>query len=839
MLLFRSSVRYVLRQRWLAALSILGVALGVAVIVAVDIANTAAQRSFLAANEIINGRTTHRLVAGPNGVDENLYTRLRVEAGIRNIAPVVIGEVESQRAGDAHFRLLGIDVFAERAFRTFTQTGPAESVSTSLLATRNAVLIAPNTASRFGIGVGDTLPIAAGDTRANLTVVGILQPNDDIQRTIVASLLVVDIATAQILLGMENRISYIDVIAADASALDEIRAALPSAVEIVTAASAGNAQREMTRAFEINLTALSLLALLIGLFLIYNAVTFSVIRRRVQLGVLCTLGVSRVQIFTTIITEAGLIGIIATGFGIVAGIALANGLVELISRTISDLYFSIDVAELPVPLLTVAKAAGAGILATIVVACIPAWEATRTAPASALRRSVIERQTHRGSRIAVKLGLVLMAVGGVLLSIAPRSLVMGFAGLFFLVIGYAVMTPQLMVWLLDLARYGIGALFGLPGRLAVRGLVAALSRTGMAVAALTVASAAAIGVGVMIASFRDSVNDWLTARLLADVYVAASGGPSRRLDPDLVQQLTALPGVTSAALGRWATIESEGARVELFAIDIGRTEFARFEFTGRDSSAVWPEFQRTDSVIVSEPYAYRHRIGAGDSIALRTGRGERDFTVVGVYFDYAADGGVVAMHRQTYLEHWQDPALTSVTLYLSPGVAADSVIDTIRGWPSVPKSLRVRSAQQLRDASLRVFDRTFSVTNVLRALALIVAAVGILAALMSIQLERSKEFALLRVVGMTPAQLFRLIAIETGIMGAVAAVLSIPIGMLLAWVLVRVINRRSFGWSIEMSIAPEVIAQTVLLAIAVALLAAVYPALRGAGVQPALALREE
>ena len=343
----------------------------------------------------------------------------------------------------------------------------------------------------------------------------------------------------------------------------------------------------------------------------------------------------------------------------------------------------------------------------------------------------------------------------------------------------------------------------------------------------------------MIASFRDSVEDWLTARLRADVYVAASGGVSRRLDPSLVQQLAALPGVTSLARERRTSIESEGARVELYAIGIDRTGFAGFEITQRTSNAVWPQFQRTDSVIVSESYAYRHRIGTGDSIALRTARGYRDFRVVGVYYDYAADGGVVAMHRQTYLEHWQDPVLTSVTLYLRPDITADTVIDTIHSWPAVSASVRIRSARELRAASLRVFDRTFSVTNVLRALALIVAAVGILAALMSIQLERSKDFALLRVVGMTPSQLFRLIIVETGLLGAVAAVLSVPIGTLLAWVLVRIINRRSFGWSIDMSIAPEVIAQTMLLAITAALLAAFYPAQRGATVQPALALREE
>ena len=828
-----------MRQRWLAVLSILGVALGVAVIVAVDIANTAAQRSFAMANEFINGRTTHRLVGGPNGVDEDLYRQLRVHAGIRNIAPVVMGEAVLAEADEAHFRLLGIDAFAEPAFRSFTQNSATEFSATSLLATRNAALIAPDTASRFGVGVGDTLSIAVGENQATLTVAGILRPGDDIQRSIVASLLVVDIATAQILLGMGNRISYIDVIAADAAALDAVRAQLPPAVEIVTAASAGNTQRQMTRAFEINLTALSLLALLIGLFLIYNAVTFSVIRRRAQLGVLCTLGVSRTQIFANIITEAGLIGTLATGIGIVCGIVLANGLVGLITRTISDLYFTIDVDELPLPPLTIAKAAGAGIVATIGVACIPAWEATRTAPISALRRSVIERQTHWGSRVALKLGLILIVFGGVLLAIAPRSLTMGFAGLFFLVTGYAVMTPQLMMWLLGMSRHGIGALFGLSGRMAARGLSAALSRTGMAVAALTVASAATIGVGVMISSFRDSVSDWLTARLRADVYVAAHGGTGGRLDPDFVQRLAALPEVTSVASGRRATIESEGVRVELFAIDTDRSGFGSFEFTRRDSDAVWSQFRRIDAVIVSEPYAYRHGVGPGDSIALRTARGYRNFAVAGVYYDYAADGGVVAMHRRTYLEHWQDPVVTSVTLYLRPGVAADTVINTIRGWPSVPESLRIRSAQQLRDASLRVFDRTFSVTNVLRALAFIVAAVGILAALMSIQLERSREFALLRVVGLTPSQLSRLIAVETGLMGVVAAVLSIPIGMLLAWVLIRVINRRSFGWSIDMSIAPEVIAQTVLLTITAALLAAVYPSLRGAGVPPAIALREE
>jgi putative ABC transport system permease protein len=252
----------------------------------------------------------------------------------------------------------------------------------------------------------------------------------------------------------------------------------------------------------------------------------------------------------------------------------------------------------------------------------------------------------------------------------------------------------------------------------------------------------------------------------------------------------------------------------------------------------WPAFQERDAVVVSEPFAHRHGIGAGDVLLLRTSKGEREFSVAGVYYDYASDLGLVLMSRETYLRHWRDRPLTGFSVELEPGADLE---ETIRRLRSVVggEGLSIQSNQALKKISMEIFDRTFRITSVLRLVSGLVAFIGVLSALMALQLERARELGVLRANGLTPGQVWHLVTSQTGLMGLAAGLLSIPVGLALAAIMIFVINRRSFGWTIRMEVDPMILLGAMALALGAALLAGIYPAWKMARTSPALALREE
>jgi putative ABC transport system permease protein len=279
--------------------------------------------------------------------------------------------------------------------------------------------------------------------------------------------------------------------------------------------------------------------------------------------------------------------------------------------------------------------------------------------------------------------------------------------------------------------------------------------------------------------------------------------------------------------------------------------------TGR-SADILAQMQN-GAVIVSEPFANRHHLQPGARITLDTDHGPREFPIVGVYYDYSSDQGIILMLLPTYRQHWDDPTVSAVAAYVSPDANENQVEDALRvalggacdaaaraaeqGGP--PGSMHdcapvlVQSNKALRDAALVIFDRTFAITLALRFIALVVAFIGVLGALMALQLERTRELGTLRATGMTLPQLWRLTLLESGLMGATAGLLSIPTGLILSAVLIYVINLRSFGWTIFFEPVPQVYLEALALSVIAALLAAVYPMLRLGRLQVADALREE
>lgn len=869
-LLWRSSRRYLGRHPAQIGLAVLGVALGVAVVVAVDLANASATRAFALSTEAVTGRTTHQVLGAPLGLPDGAYRRLVMEAGIERAAPVVedyasVVRPDGRRGRVLH--ILGIDPFAERPFRSYLgRGGGAQGFDLAPFLTRpRAAVLARETARELGVAAGGTLPVRIGGTVVPLSIVGTLSPAGETARQALADLAVMDVATAQEVTGQLGRLSHIDLMIPEGSAgerlLARARAVLPPGATLATAAARSRSTETMTRAFRLNLTALSLLALVCGVFLIYNTITFSVVQRRTLLGTLRALGVTRGQVFALVLAEAAAVAVLGSGAGVVLGIALGSGLVRLVTQTINDLYFVLSVRELAIPAATLAKGAAVGVAATLLAALAPAWEATSTPPRAVLTRSSLETRLRRALPRAIGAGAALLALGAGLLTI-HGGIVLAFAALFLVIVGCALLSPPATVGLMRLLSRPMGALFGILGRMAAGGVVAALSRTGVAIAALVVAVSVTVGIGVMIQSFRSTVVRWLDDSLHADFYVAApaAGGGFRggALDPGLAARAAAIPGVFRVETIRRVELPASPEPVRLVAIDIpadaftagggpGRWRGRRSDRTGRavvlaagDPRRAGAAFAAGD-VIVSEAFAERRRVGPGAVLALRTARGERPFHVAGVFYDYASDQGIVMISHRAYAALWGDAALSGFSVALRSGATPSEAAAVERALRRelLGSGISVQSNRAIKGASMAIFDRTFLITGVLRLLAGLVAGIGVLAALMALELERARELAVLRASGLTPRQVWELVTAQTGLMGLAAGLLSLPVGLALAAIMIFVINRRSFGWTIAMELPPTVLAEAVALALAAALLAGLYPAWKMARTSPARALREE
>jgi putative ABC transport system permease protein len=830
-LFWRALLRHPLQHPWQLGLAILGIALGVAVVVAVDLANASARRSFDLAMSRITGHATHRITGGSQGIPETLYARLRVERGIGPASPVVTGYLPRADQPGQLLQILGIDPFAESPFRQPAGLTTTDFDLRALLLDADAALL-PET-------LGERVTLRRGEQHFTLKRAGTLRgPEMD-------GLIITDISTAQTLLGRPGWLGHIDLILPSGPTGDrlaaELRAWLPQDVRLERPAERDRATADLSAAFSLNLTAMSLLALVVGMFLIYNAMTFAVVQRRALLGMLRALGVSRRELFAGVLGEALLLGLAGTLLGGLLGIWLGSGLVHLVTRTINDLYYVLSVREFFLDPGSLAKGAALGLLATLAAAWLPAREAADAPPGAVLSRAQLETRWRAALPRLALAGLALLAAGGLVLTFS-HSLVSGFSGLFLLILGCALLTPPAVVGLVRLNQ-PLTARLGLLARMANRDVARHLSRTGIAIAALMVAFATTVGVGVMVDSFRGGVVIWINDLLNADLYIAppgiADGDRSETFSQAALAVLRDTPGVAAVSTYRAMTVDLDSRPVTLIAVDLAPAAQAGYHLIAGDPAAAWRVFQTGAAVLISEPLAYRRHLRVGDRLNLPTDAGPRPFTIAGIFLDYGSEHGRILLHRSAYERDWRDPAVGSTAVFAAPNENLATLRERLRERLGPIQPLLIRSNRDIQRLTLEIFDRTFTITNVLRLLAILVAVVGVLSALLALHLERAREFAVLRATGMTTGEVGGLVSLQTGLMGAAAGLLALPTGVLLAAVLIFVINRRAFGWSLPFQVDPLLLLETLALAVFAALLAGLYPIWRMARTRPAEALRIE
>ncbi|MFI5058215.1 MAG: FtsX-like permease family protein [Candidatus Acidiferrales bacterium] len=843
LLFYRLMVRPLLQEPVRAALTIFAVALGVAVVLAIDLAGNSATGSFRSSIETLAGDNDFEISAAggvPETVVGTLATlpyALRVSPRMQDFAVVV----ESKQS----LPLIGLDIVAEgnaNAASESSVTNIAQAGETlKHLGENDSVWVGAS----LGRKPGERLQLLINDRVADYTVRGVYPDSNGNEAAIV-----MDLAAAQRALHRFGRVDIILMKVPQAPSLEEwqrrLRAALPSGVDVNPQGTGTVENRRMLAAFRWNLRLLSYIALVVGAFLIYNTISISVVRRRAEIGVVRAIGASRAAVLFAFVGEAAFFGLAGAVIGLPLGRLMAIGAVKLMSATVESLYVSSRPGPLELDFASVLLSFVIGIGISVASAYSPAHEAALVSPVEAMARG----RREYTSRVHKMRDLWLAFVMGIAAAAASRAPAVagkplfGYLAAALLVIASALAIPAFVHALASMSSSVLRRILGIEALLASRSLVASLRRTSVLVGALSTAIAMMTAVGIMVGSFRETVVLWMNGQLPADLYIRPAGPAAAGRHPilslDLAEKIAALPGVAQVDRLRAYEISYDGLPVELASVEasvLGAHHKSDF-FSGRPPAEVFTQLHNTNTVIVSEPFTYKHGVRAGDSITLSLGESRPAFRIADVYYDYGSERGVILMDRETMLRYLPDPAPSNLAVYASPGASLESVRTEIQQAASGHRIL-IFSNRDLRSEAVRIFDRTFAITYALEAIAVLVAVMGIAGALLALVIDRRRELGLLRFLGAAAGQVRKLILLEAGLLGLLANIVGLALGFALSLILIYVINKQSFGWTIRFHWPVAVLLAGLTIVYAATILAGLYPARVAVQLNPLEVIHEE
>lgn len=839
-LLYRLIVRPLFRQPGRALVILFAVALGDAAVVAIDLAGDAAAGSFHSSMETLAGKDDFEITAAgglPQAIVGRLATlpyALRVSPRIEDHAMVV--------ANGQTVPLIGADVVAE-ANNVDTIVGDATAgEGLEHINDDDAVWVT----SGLGKATGSKIQLLINDHIRPYVVRGLIPSSAQIG----TDAILMDIGTAQLATGKQGRVDRILIKTPDTNHFDQwqsrLRQALPAGVLLNAQGTETAANRRMLAAFRWNLAMLSGIALLVGAFLIYNAVSVSVVRRRADIGTMRALGASRTAVMVAFLSEAALFGTIGSLGALPLGRVLAAGAVGMLSTTVNALYVSSSPGAMRLSWGSVILALVAGIGVALVSALAPAREASMVPPTEAMARGRREFEVRVDRKRDAVIALVLAILGALAAQAPPigGKPLLGYLSALLFVASAALLAPLVVYRATAAGSSALRRLLGVEALLASRSLGGSLRRTSVLVAALATAIAMMTSVGIMVGSFRQTVLTWLDSELPADLYLAPAGAMGGDLHPtiapEVAQRIAATPGVESVSGLRAYEIQYQGLPATLAAASQGKhAPRQNLSFLSKRPTAdILQELAAGDNAAVSEPFANKHHVKVGDSITLPLGEKKVAFRVIAIFYDYGHEAGYMVLDWQTLRRYLPDTAPTNLAVYLAPGADLERTRAAIRKGIA-NQSLMMLSNGEIRQQAIRVFDQTFAITYAVEAISIMVAIGGIAGALISIVIDRKREFGVLRYLGGTSAQIRKLILVEAGLIGLLANVLGLVLGYALSLVLVYVINKQSFGWTIQFHWPVAVLLGSLSLVYVATVLAGLFPARLAIRLNPMEVVHEE
>ncbi len=776
-------------QRVRALLSMLGIALGVALGFGVHLINRAAVSDLAAAVRAIAGEADLQVSGGQAGFPDSLYARIARLPGVAAASPAL--DLRAGLAGrERTLRVIGIDPL--RAARLQPRLFAANPRGMLAVLEPDTALLSATAADALGLRQGERLALVAGLKRVELEIVGVLPAG-----TLKGSAALTDIATAQWRLGRLDALNRIDVRlaqGAEREAMQErIAALLPPGAYVTRVESAEQESAAPSRAYRVNLNVLAMVALFTGGFLVFSAQALEVARRRGEHALLRVLGLEGRGIARLVLIEAAAVGALGSALGLVLGYLLARLALHYAGADLGAGVFRGIEPRLAVPVWMAAAYFAAGLALALLGAWLPARDAAAAPPAQALKAG--EEQGMFERVVSLWPGLALLAAGGALAQLGPVNglPLFGYASIACLLIGGVLLMPRVSRALFDALPLPRRA----PLALALAQLRGAPGQATVSLAAIVASFSLMVAMGIMVSSFRHSFGEWLDTVLPADVYFRTPfASDTAYLDPALERAVRSLPQVRRAAFMRIVRVTLDPARppVALLARDLPDGLQHAYPLVGKgyarkpgDPPPVW----------VSEAMVDLYGYAPGRRIELPLGGARRAFVVAGVYRDYARQHGAILMERPLYVALTGDRNATDGALWLAPGASAQEVERTIRALPG-GKLLEISEAGQIRAESLRIFDRSFAVTYGLEAVAVLVGLFGLSSSLAAIVLARRREFGMLRHLGMTRAHIGAMLASEGALLAALGAAAGLALGALISLVLVYVVDRQSFNWSMDL-----------------------------------------
>jgi putative ABC transport system permease protein len=827
--------RILVSGQWLESpgrtlLAVAAIALGVALGVAVHLVNSSALNEFEIAARHLAG-AADLVVRGPRaGFDETLYPRLARLPQVEAANPAVDLEVPLAGRQDS-LRILGFDPL--RAGQVQPALLPERAGMILDVFDADTILLSPSAAEWLRLKEGDTLDIQVGTRALTLKVAGLLPHGAYRQR-----LGVMDVAAAQWRLERLGRLNRIDLRlkpGTDVAAFQrELRPLLPEGVHAITPETEGERGASLTRAYRLNLDMLALVALFTGAFLVFSSQVLALLRRRTQFGLLRAMGVTRAALAWQLVAEGAVIGVVGAAAGVLLGYAAANYALAAVGPDLGAGYFRSIVSSLHAEPRVLGFFVALGVLFAVLGSAVPAWEAARRAPAQALRAG--DEQEGLKQLPAFGYGAAFFAAG-LLLAMAPAVNglpVAGYAAIAMILIGVVLAMPQLAeACLANLPLRGHA-----PAAIAIAQLKATPRQAAISVAAIVTSFSLMVSMLIMVGSFRASLETWLERMLPADLYLrAARFGETAFLTLEEQARIAATPGVERAEFIRSQNLllAPERPPVVLLAGPVDAADPDRILPMTTPPHALRPG--DPPPVWVSEVAADFYALRVGDRVRLPIGERPLDYTVAGIWRDYARQSGAIAMNRGLYEKVSGDPLVNDAALWLARGASTLDVQRALR--ERLPGNIEIATTRDLREISLGAFDRTFAITYALEIAAVLIGLLGVSVSFGAQALARRREFGMLRHIGMRRREIAAMLGCEGALVAALGTAFGLATGWIVGLILIHVVNRQSFHWSMELHMPWLPLAGLAALVMAAAVATAVWSGRGAMGDDVVRAVRED
>lgn len=846
------SLRHLLQDPWRTATVIAGVAVGASVFLSVRLAVDASVDSFSRSMDHLIGKADYTVRSEGGGVPDTVFAKLCAHPAIQHAAPVLSAYVRFRDQSQEPFLLVGIDPLSERAFREtrwlVKDRLEAWGMLVGLLTRPFTLITTQRLAGSAGLEVGDEALVLHAHNIAGFTLIGLLQD----QGAALAEggrIAVCDIATAQAFLNRPGTLERIDLILRPGAGPAEhasIEQALPPGCQLVRSRAGKEASQALITAYRMNLSVLSFVSLFVGMFLVFSVVSINAARRRHETAVLLSLGTEPRQIFVLFLSEGLFFGLAGWLLGFPLSLFLADWFLRIVSATITTLFVKVNVEAVTLTPQEVMASFVMTLGVSVIAAFLPARETARIPPQEAMSAETFERTRRvRAPRLAlwgfafIGLSFPVSRLPGVYQ--IPAG---GYTAIFMIFVGFSMLAPAV---LLVFGRHFPQTLlkaFGQPGRLAASYLGGAVSRTAIAVGALITAIALFIGVSIMVASFRSTVRTWLHQNVVGDLFFRPDSSDLNQhrdwLAQEVVDTLENHPLVEEAYFYRrtWITGPEGPFLLEAGSVD-ALWRHGEFLLMGGDEAWIMERLLNGRGVIISEVHASRTGLAPGDRLGLSLGGIDKAWEILGVFRDYRTGGGVVFMDLRSFQAVYQERRIGGANLFLKPGADPQMVKQDLLNRFDSQYALTITIGDVLRGDIIKVFDDTFSITYVLMAIALLVAALGVATTLSLLIRERHGQLGLMMAVGATLGQIRRMVVLEAFFMGVAGQIVGMGCGLVLSYFLVFVVNKQSFGWTFVYQVPPWTLVVSFVLILLAAVLAALPPARAASRVNLAELLKGE